>query len=281
MFLGPNYVDVIRVSAAAENLRLNLGLSHNKSFPVIDVLEFDIQRVYAEFILIIRADEQFGEKTLAFTKTAPPQIIVRNEIYCRAALGNSFARYVLAHELGHICLSHKKEREHVLTWGNAVSNNLEWEADEFAAEILMPSRAIKNMTLPEITSRFKVSPAFAWQRLNVIKNRTNLWRANKRLKEPFWANSHVELARRKPEYKGLDHALEQLMKYRASLPNKPQTLFGFGNCEVVTEGHAQFARVGGRSAPQCPRGGLESSSSSPALAASFRTRMIAAFSSPP
>ncbi len=221
MLLGPTYVDVLRVSGAAANLRLNLGLSDDESFPVIDVLEFDIQRIYAGFVLIIRADEQLGEETLAFAKTAPPQITVCNEIYCRAALGNSFARYVLAHELGHICLSHNKEREHVLRWGT-ISNNLEWEADEFASEILMPTRAIEGMTMLGIASRFKVSPGFARQRVSVIKKRMKRWRAsaNMRLKEPFWANSHVDLALRGPQYRGLVHALEQLKKCLTPLPNK-------------------------------------------------------------
>lgn len=56
-------------------------------------------------------------------------------------------RFTLAHELGHHCLGHKERAftEYVQTPGKERSN-LETEANEFAAELLMPLSVIKKVS---------------------------------------------------------------------------------------------------------------------------------------
>jgi Zn-dependent peptidase ImmA (M78 family) len=82
---------------------------------------------------------------------------------------------------------------------------LEWEADEFASELLMPSQAVQmlahRMTISDFAARFKVSPGFAERRINLLRERDKKYKLlleqedpvslRSPLKESFWANSQL------------------------------------------------------------------------------------------
>ena len=76
-------------------------------------------------------------------------------------------RFSVAHELGHVALNHKP-LSHIL---EVRTPRVEWEADEFAAEILLPEHLLAaereldaqgrhkrwKLTLPELAKRYRVS----------------------------------------------------------------------------------------------------------------------------
>jgi hypothetical protein len=176
--------------------------------PIVEILEFKIpEKIYRDFVLVIRADDRFRGRTLAFSTVKPPQIVVRDRIYRDALHGDLFARHTLAHELGHIYLAHQEDDED-LGWSDEFASSLEWEANEFAWEFLMPSRAAQKMTICEIASRFTIPPELVRERLDLICSREE----SPRLRESFWANSllHRPLNSRlyssRPEFLNVIHS---------------------------------------------------------------------------
>jgi Zn-dependent peptidase ImmA (M78 family) len=88
-------------------------------------------------------------------------------------VGSEAARLILAHELGHIVLAHGSSY-HKQSDGQESFCIAEWEADEFAAELLMPSKVALQMG-PETLARFFAVPLRSAQlRLETLKNRMNI-----------------------------------------------------------------------------------------------------------
>ena len=190
----PSHMDVRRVSNVVAVLRLRLKLTYDERFPIIEFLEFEIPtfKQFADFRLVIGTDDRFQEGVLAVAKSAPLQIVVRERIYCDAIYGDTLARYALAHELGHVFLGHvansRGDEKKFVERTNNVSR-LEWEADEFASELLAPSYMLQKMTSGDVASKFAVSTNFAELRLKTIEKRTRSRNAGLLLGESPRANS--------------------------------------------------------------------------------------------
>jgi hypothetical protein len=183
MILGPTYRDVEIVAGRALELRARLNLSYVDNLRIVEFLELEIPRkIYRDFALIVGTDDRFREALLAYSTPKPPRIFVRERIYRDAMHGDFFARHTLAHELGHIYLCHSARHEEI-KWGHQFTSNLEWEANEFAWELLMPSAAIQMMTASEISSTFYIPQKYVGVRFELLRSR--------RLKEAFTANSLV------------------------------------------------------------------------------------------
>jgi len=87
-------------------------------------------------------------------------------------------RFTIAHELGHFFLHHCKKtnpQDHVIISYRGARNKIEFEADEFAAELLMPkkhvTRILQEVHLPYISilaHRFDVSKSAMRYRLHLL-----------------------------------------------------------------------------------------------------------------
>jgi hypothetical protein len=95
-----------------------------------------------------------------------PYIKVRPEVYDAACAGDGRARLTLLHECGHVLLHrqvavHPRKEVDVATELRPYENS-EWQANTFAAELLMPPQSFKAATaLPEFCRRMGVSYAAA------------------------------------------------------------------------------------------------------------------------
>lgn len=103
---------------------------------------------------------------LAYTEAQNGEITmyVREEIYDDALRDNGKARFTLAHEAGHVLMHCEEdvilqrfELFDELHTPIKDEKNPEWQADQFAAELLAPSRLIKGLSVYEIMDAFKVS----------------------------------------------------------------------------------------------------------------------------
>jgi len=193
----PSHRDVRRISDAVMGLRVQLKIPHRENFPLIEFLEFDVSKLknYADFRLVMGTDERFPEGVLAFAMGSPLQIVVRDRIYCDAVSGDTSARHALAHELGHILLGHvgrHEDNRNTLILADKSTRKLEWEADEFASELLVPSHVARALTSCEIAYKFDVSVDFAVRRLKVLKERDKARKAGLSLRESAMANSQLD-----------------------------------------------------------------------------------------
>lgn len=174
-------VDLDSIRAVSVALREGSGIRESDQVRIADFLEFDFQKIFKRFQFIIEHDAEFEPGVLATARPRLCEIIVRESIYLAAIKGYPSARVVLAHELGHICLSSvqsvRENKLYDLAFGDGRSGadedvwEAEWQADEFAAEFLMPSRVLFAASPDEISERYGVSKSYVQRRLSLLRRR--------------------------------------------------------------------------------------------------------------
>lgn len=157
----------------AEQLRLILELKDDEAFPAIDFVEKILPILDPSFTFLIVED---GELDGAYATTYPKtrEIIIENQVYEGIYNGHEVGihMFTIAHELGHyflhttdtIRLNRNKHRERTPAYMDP-----EWQANEFAANLLIPESAIKNgVTAAELAKQYKVSKQMASIRIQRV-----------------------------------------------------------------------------------------------------------------
>lgn len=76
-----------------------------------------------------------------------PLLKVANSVYVAACDGDGFSRFTLAHELGHVFLHSRQpvllSRSYVQQRNHKAFEDSEWQANQFAAELLMDMRVVR------------------------------------------------------------------------------------------------------------------------------------------
>lgn len=133
------------------------AVSKDICFPVVHFLEYVMPQIYDGFYLEIVEDSELPD-CLAKTIPKEKRILVREDVYNGAIAGNGRDRFTLAHEIGHYFLHQDIEVAYHRRLENLVTyKDPEWQANVFAAELLMPRDAIRNMSIDEISRVCKVS----------------------------------------------------------------------------------------------------------------------------
>lgn len=123
-----------------------------------------------EFSFIICSESEMKDK-YGLTNLKDNTIEIREDVYYRACDGNCRDIFTIAHELGHYFL-HSKQKVEMARSSLPVKayENPEWQANVFAAELLMPLNKIKPTDTPfSVAKRFGVSYAAAEIRLKNLK----------------------------------------------------------------------------------------------------------------
>lgn len=107
------------------------------------------------------------------------EISIRADVYERACKDEPRARFTIIHEFGHLILGHRRtiNREVMNHQPLKTFEDSEWQANQFAAEFLMPLELIKKHGLrkPEALEMFfNVSSVAAAKRLRQLTNQGNL-----------------------------------------------------------------------------------------------------------
>ena len=95
--------------------------------------------------VVLPEDQMHG--ALAYTTSNPPRIFLGQKTANDLARGDGRARWTLAHEMGHL-LMHPGAAKPRMAIGNARTSwiatfeSAEWQADEFAANVLMPEEIV-------------------------------------------------------------------------------------------------------------------------------------------
>ena len=87
------------------------------------------------------------------------------------------ARFTVIHELGHAVLGHTRSFNREQGRPAKTYEDSEWQANQFAAEILMPLAAIRKMSLPtaeSLAQTFGVSMQAAETRITKLKDRREI-----------------------------------------------------------------------------------------------------------
>lgn len=147
----------------AYQLRLILGLKDTMCFPIMEVLEWILPKIYPRFYV-----EPVPDEILIgiYAETIPEQhtIRVKQSVYDAACRGLPWARKIMAHELAHYIYH---DSNHV-AYAKAIPGKRipkqfspEYQADVFASELLAPIHLIRGMTPRTISQKCGVPVGMA------------------------------------------------------------------------------------------------------------------------
>lgn len=106
-----------------------------------------------------------------------PDLSIRltNTTYSRVRAHDGRARFTVLHEFGHLVLGHSHGFNRDNSRQIKCYEDSEWQADQFAAEVLMPLHRIRELDLRDalpLARLFGVSPAAARTRLGRLAQRS-------------------------------------------------------------------------------------------------------------
>lgn len=169
---GPDYevppMGWDKIAVITSNLKRQLNLQHKPYFPIMEVLEFVLDRNEIVGLDVRDAHEMQGAE--GYTSPDGELIILREDVYHSAWKGEPRARFTAAHELGHFLL-HTGIPLARINSTNSVPpfRRSEPQANQFAAELLMPPQFFTAEDTPmEVMMRHGVSGDCAEIRLDYL-----------------------------------------------------------------------------------------------------------------
>jgi len=145
------------LSSLARDLRKMLGFENRMYFPILHFIEL-LPKLDKNFDLEIVGISELPEGTEALTYPDESKMLIREDVYLDAEAGRGRARFTLAHEMLHY-LFHSEQNISFARSKMDVPKYMdpEWQADEFAAELLAPGYLIKDMSVEEVSNKFGIS----------------------------------------------------------------------------------------------------------------------------
>ncbi|MDU4728008.1 MULTISPECIES: ImmA/IrrE family metallo-endopeptidase [Clostridium] len=149
---------------------LHLDTLDKKMFPIEEFLEFGMPTLEKDFHICILTKEEMGN---IHGLACPNEkcIKIREDVYDRAISGCGRDRFTIAHEIGHYLLHNNSSVKLARLGENKTIEayrNPEWQADTFAAELLMPITLIESKDPNRISKEFGVSITAATIRVKKI-----------------------------------------------------------------------------------------------------------------
>ena len=145
-----------------QQLRHMLGCSSDCPLDILAVLEYAMPELFEEFDYSIKAREYMRIDSHAYTDPQTNEIVIREDIYARARIGEGRDRFTIAHEIGHYILHNSSLVALTRVYPDdkiKPYEDVEWQADAFAGELLCPCSAIADteMTIEQIANYYGVS----------------------------------------------------------------------------------------------------------------------------
>lgn len=162
----------IRVSA--DNVRRILGIGDTPQEINIGLLLDHLSVKYSITYDVLDPDEMPHPDVEACWDPESVTMHVRSDVFEKACTDDPRARFTIMHELGHGLLGHRRTiNRSTVDRPPKLYEDSEWQANQFAAEILMPLDVIRSKklnTASKIELHFRVSaPAAARRTKQLIK----------------------------------------------------------------------------------------------------------------
>lgn len=159
------------IKVFANRVRRLFHLHEIETFPVMEFVEIVLTKIDPSFNYEIVSDAEMGSDQANYSPVSNTMRI-RNSVYEGAYNGNGRDRFTVAHELGHyflhsdVSLSRADDNINVPAYRNP-----EWQANTFAAALLMPDHIIKDMGPSQIAQRCGTSYSAAAIAYNNLKKK--------------------------------------------------------------------------------------------------------------
>lgn len=148
---------IIQLRMAAYKFREIMGLENRLYFPVVQFIEW-ILPVVLDFDFEILDVSEMPPQTYAFTVPDKKIMYIRKDVYEAACKGQGRARFTLVHEIGHL-LFHTEENIMFARSDQKIPaySDPEWQANTFAAELLIPKNMVQGMSIDDVVEKCGVS----------------------------------------------------------------------------------------------------------------------------
>lgn len=147
-----------------EMLRKKYGLEGLSCFPIAHFLEYLFPDHYQ---VVSKLNMGHYEGLMV---TGQDIIAIREDVYDGAVAGDGRSRFTLAHEIGHFLMHRTDSHPRMVNPKNLKPyENPEWQADNFASELLMPVNLVKGLLMDEIVKQCMVTPSAASVRIDILK----------------------------------------------------------------------------------------------------------------
>lgn len=140
-------------------IRKITGYEETLYFPIVKFMELVLPQLIDGFCYEICSIDKMPNKC-GETFPAANKICIREDIYELALKGDGFARFCIAHEIGHLfCNDINSISLCKLQPGEELKpyEDPEWQADAFGGELLMYYHLIKNLSEGEIAEKCGVT----------------------------------------------------------------------------------------------------------------------------
>lgn len=140
-------------------IRKVTGTENQLFFPVVKFMELILPQLIENFTYEICSKEEMPNKC-GETFPAENRICIRQDIYEKALNDDPFARYTIAHEIGHLFLNDVESISLCrLEPGEKLKpfEDPEWQADCFGGELLMYYPLVKDLDENEISEQCGVT----------------------------------------------------------------------------------------------------------------------------
>ncbi len=162
-----NPLSVKDIEQIAVKTRNHFNVSLDDAFPIIDIVE-DLA-CKEVFNYIICEDEELKDAYAKYdVKTNT--IIIKESTYNECLDGVYRSNFTIAHEFFHFIQAKILKFDFEEVEKCASYTEIEWQANEFAAQLLIPTKAL-NLDIQEIINRYKVSEEFVLYRKLKYKKR--------------------------------------------------------------------------------------------------------------
>lgn len=168
-----NPISTDQIRYIAETARAILELDIHEEMNLLDVLDFmcfKFKYKKFDYEIVEDNDKRFSKNEEAHTDITTGKIYIKQSVYLDLVMPYSRSNFTIAHEIGHFYLHHIFG--FILprcTKPDVAYKNPEWQADQFAAEFLMPLEGIQNLTSDEIMDKYNVSRQAAETRIKKTK----------------------------------------------------------------------------------------------------------------
>ena len=154
-------------------IRKTFGIKDTEAFPIVNVIEL-LPEIDETFNFLIEEDKNMSPNVYAEYFHSSNYMIIAQSVYESALNGNGRHRFTLAHELGHyILIKHGAISFKRMDSAMKIKKycDPEWQADEFAGNLLVPISSITNYSETEIVEKYHVSYRVA----EIQKNKNASW----------------------------------------------------------------------------------------------------------
>ena len=136
-------------------VRKQLNMEDCLEFPILEVIELLAADEEEAFDYEIVSEGEMTD-TYGTTNTMSNIMRIRENVYDGAAMGNARDRFTLCHEFGHWFL-HQPENVSFARGDIPKYCDPEWQANTFAAELMIPYYLVKGMSTEAIVKKCGVS----------------------------------------------------------------------------------------------------------------------------